>query len=66
VGTRTPSFGVVGDSPLPDYSTEPRARGHRLARATAQLMWQRAADERKISQLTPPGDVLDSDGPNGY
>jgi hypothetical protein len=45
--------------PLPEHSTEPRARGHRLARATAQSMWQRAAEERKISQLTPPGDVLD-------
>ena len=22
-------------------------------------MWQQAAEERKISQLTPPGDVLD-------
>lgn len=45
--------------PLPEHSTEPRARGHRLARATAQSMWQQAAEERKISQLTPPGDVLD-------
>jgi hypothetical protein len=40
--------------PLPEHSTEPRARGHRLARATAQMMWQLAAQERRISQLTPP------------
>jgi hypothetical protein len=45
--------------PLPKHRTEARARGHRLAKATAQLMWQRAAEERQISSLTPPGDVLD-------
>lgn len=45
--------------PLPEHSVEPRARGHRLAWAAAQMTWQRARADRKISQVTPPDDVLD-------
>ena len=44
--------------PLPRHGTNPRERGHRLARAAAQMMWQRAAAERKICQVTPPEEVL--------
>jgi TIR domain len=45
--------------PLPEYNSEPRARGHRMARAAAQIMWQRANEDLKISQITPPDQVLD-------
>ena len=44
--------------PLPDVSSNPRQRGHRLARAAAQMMWQRADDKDPISQVTPPEEVL--------
>lgn len=43
--------------PLPPRSDDPKARGHRLARAAAQMMWQQAADEQRISQLSHPVDV---------
>jgi hypothetical protein len=45
--------------PLPPRSDEPRERGHRLARAAAQMMWQRAARQLKVCQTTQPEDVLD-------
>ena len=45
--------------PLPEHSKDPKARGHRLARAAAQMMWQQAAAELPICQVTPPEDVLD-------
>ncbi len=45
--------------PLPEHSSEPRARGHRLARVAAQIVWQRANENRKICQITPPDEVLD-------
>jgi TIR domain len=45
--------------PLPPRSTEPRERGHRLAWAAAQMIWQRVAEKSDISQLTPPDEVLD-------
>lgn len=45
--------------PLPEASSNPRERGHRLARAAAQMMWQRADEEHPISQVTPPGKVLE-------
>jgi TIR domain-containing protein len=44
--------------PLPEADLAPRARGHRLARAAAQMMWQRADEEQPISQVTPPEEVL--------
>ena len=45
--------------PLPGYSSEPRARGHRLARVAAQIVWQRANEDLKICQITPPDQVLE-------
>lgn len=45
--------------PLPEASKEPRERGHRLARAAAQMIWQRADNKLPICQVTPPGEVLD-------
>jgi TIR domain len=45
--------------PLPGQSTNPRERGHRLARAAAQMMWQREAETRCISQCTSPEEILD-------
>jgi hypothetical protein len=45
--------------PLPEANAAPRARGHRLARAAAQMMWQRADTAYPISQVTPPEAVLD-------
>jgi hypothetical protein len=44
--------------PLPDHGTSPHERGHRLARAAAQMLWQRAAASREICQVTPPEAVL--------
>lgn len=43
--------------PLPAYSREPAERGHRLAHAAMQMMWQRTADEIPITQVTPPEQV---------
>jgi hypothetical protein len=43
--------------PLPERTNEPRGRGHRLAWAAAQMMWQKAAEEQRISQVTPPEEV---------
>src|SRR6185437_718329 len=45
--------------PLPEDSSNPRERGHRLARAAAQMMWQQADEEHPISQVTPPDEVLE-------
>lgn len=45
--------------PLPEASKEPRERGHRLARAAAQMIWQRADAKLSICQVTPPEEVLD-------
>ncbi len=45
--------------PLPEAGSSPRVRGHRLARAAAQMMWQRADSERPVCQVTPPEQVLD-------
>ena len=46
--------------PLPEEAgSSPRVRGHRLARAAAQMMWQRADSERPVCQVTPPEQVLD-------
>jgi hypothetical protein len=45
--------------PLPERGDRPRERGHRLARAAAQMMWQKAAEARRLSQCTPPGEVLE-------
>lgn len=45
--------------PLPEHSSEPSARGHRLARVAAQMVWQRANENRKISQMTLPDEVFD-------
>ena len=44
--------------PLPRADAAPRIRGHRLARAAAQMMWQQADEEHPVSQITPPEDVL--------
>lgn len=44
--------------PLPEHSAEPQARGHRLAWAAAQLTWHRAPAAQKISQMTPPAEVI--------
>jgi TIR domain len=44
--------------PLPEGGEEPRERGHRLARAAAQMMWQRADAEEPICQVTPTEVVL--------
>ena len=45
--------------PLPPPSAEPRERGHRLAWAAAQMIWQRTAEKAGISQLTPPEEVIE-------
>ena len=45
--------------PLPQKHDDPRQRGHRLARAAAQMMWQRAAEAEHISQVTPPEKIMD-------
>lgn len=45
--------------PLPEASSSPRERGHRLARAAAQMTWQRADEAHPISQVTPPEKVLE-------
>ena len=56
-GRKTPGWDHWG-FPLPDYGTSPQERGHRLARAAAQMMWQRAAASREICQVTSPEEVL--------
>ncbi|HEV2258173.1 MAG TPA: toll/interleukin-1 receptor domain-containing protein [Streptosporangiaceae bacterium] len=45
--------------PLPEMDSSPRVRGHRLARAAAQMIWQRADSEHPVCQVTPPEEVLD-------
>lgn len=45
--------------PVPERGDSPRERGHRLARAAAQMLWQRAAEADRLSQCTPPEEVLD-------
>lgn len=45
--------------PLPEAGSSPSVRGHRLARAAAQMMWQLADSERPVCQVTPPEEVLD-------
>ena len=45
--------------PLPAASREPQERGHRLAWAAAQMVWQRTGTRINISQLTPPTEVLE-------
>lgn len=55
--------GPIGGSrwsfPLPEAGAAPRVRGHRLARAAAQMTWQQADEEHPISQITQPEEVLD-------
>ncbi len=43
--------------PLPEPSADAAARGWRIARAALQVEWQRAADGRPITQVTPPDAV---------
>lgn len=43
--------------PLPPSSAESNERGWRLAWAAMQKAWQREADERPITQITPPDQV---------
>ncbi|MDF3339515.1 toll/interleukin-1 receptor domain-containing protein [Mycolicibacterium septicum] len=43
--------------PLPEPSREPDERGYRLARAAMQMEWQKVADTRPITQITPPEEV---------
>lgn len=45
--------------PLPEANKEPRERGHRLARAAAQMIWQQADAKLAICQVTSPEEVLD-------
>jgi TIR domain len=45
--------------PLPEASRKPTERGVRLAWAALQMQWLLAAHERPITQITPPGEVLD-------
>jgi hypothetical protein len=45
--------------PLPARSSVPRERGYRLGRAAVQHVWQEAADEQRISQVTHPDRVLE-------
>jgi TIR domain len=47
------------DFPLPEAGATPRTRGHRLAWAAAQMLWQQAADVKPISQISQPDDVLE-------
>ena len=43
--------------PLPPRTDDPAERGERLAWAAAQKQWQRAASDRRISQITHPDEV---------
>lgn len=43
--------------PLPPSSTEPEERGWRLAWAAMQMAWQREAEDKPITQITPPDQV---------
>lgn len=45
--------------PLPDYTSDPAERGVRLGWAALQMQWLREADERPITQMTPPNEVLE-------
>ncbi len=45
--------------PLPPKSSAPRERGNRLAWAAMQMRWQEDADRLRITQITPPQEVLD-------
>ncbi|PFG15974.1 TIR domain-containing protein [Propionicimonas paludicola] len=40
--------------PLPPWDNDARARGHRIAQAALQNAWRSAANDQRISQLTPP------------
>lgn len=44
--------------PLPEDGKDPASRGLRLGWAAAQMMWQQAADELPITQITHPTDVI--------
>ena len=44
---------------LPPMSKDPEARGVRLAWGAMQMLWQQAAGEQLISQMTEPGRVMD-------
>ena len=44
--------------PLPERGTTPHERGERLAWTAAQLAWTSAAEERRITQVSKPDDVL--------
>lgn len=45
--------------PLPEYSKAPAKRGWRMACAAMQMVWQQEADNRPITQITPPELVHD-------
>ncbi|MEZ2370950.1 toll/interleukin-1 receptor domain-containing protein [Arthrobacter sp. RCC_34] len=45
--------------PLPDFTSEPTERGVRLGWAALQMQWLLAAEERPITQITPPSEVLE-------
>jgi hypothetical protein len=42
---------------LPEAGAQPQDRGIRLAWSAMQMAWQKEADERPITQITPPADV---------
>jgi hypothetical protein len=44
--------------PLPDYTSDPAERGVRLGWAALQQQWLVAAQEQRITQVTPPDAVL--------
>jgi hypothetical protein len=44
---------------IPFNTWEPRDRGEYIARHALQKLWQEEGEDRLISQLTPPNDVLD-------
>lgn len=45
--------------PLPDSTNDPAERGVRLGWAALQMQWLLAAQERPITQTTPPSEVLE-------
>ena len=45
--------------PLPDSTSDPAERGVRLGWAALQMQWLLAAQERPITQTTPPSEVLE-------
>jgi hypothetical protein len=45
--------------PLPPWDDEARARGRRIGQAALQESWKFAAEDQRISQVTPPEQVHD-------